>query len=133
MVELSPEERRVVSSILTRGTMDLLSKRCIPCEGGAKPFLRSEAEKYLKKTPGWRLLPAGLEIEREFKFEDFKEAMGFVNKVAELAESEGHHPDIHVFYNRVKLALSTHAIGGLSENDFIVAAKINRFFSRAIS
>ena len=113
--------------------MDLLNKKCIPCEGGAKPFTKKEAEEYLNATPGWRIDGDALKIDRGFEFKDFKEAMGFVNKVAELAESEGHHPDIHVFYNRVKLALSTHAIGGLSENDFIVAAKINRFFSRAIS
>jgi len=107
--------------------MDLLSKKCVACEGGTEPITKKQAAEYLKETPGWRILPDGLKIEREFNFKDFKTAMAFVNKVAALAESEGHHPDIHVFYNHVHLELSTHAIGGLSENDFILAAKVNRF------
>ena len=65
-------------------------------------------------------------IEKSYRFRDFKEAMRFVNRVAELAESEGHHPDIYVSWNRVRLSLTTHAIGGLSDNDFILAAKIDR-------
>ncbi len=104
---------------------DLLNKKCVPCEVGGIPLTREEAEKYLPQTSGWVIDEAGREISKEFEFKDFAEAMKFVNKVAEIAESEGHHPDIHVFYNKVKLNLSTHAIGGLSENDFILAAKIN--------
>ncbi len=106
--------------------MDLTQKKCVACEGGVEPFTKEQAAEYLKETPGWRILPDGLKIEREFKFKNFKESMAFVNKVADLAESEGHHPDIHILYNHVHLELSTHAIGGLSENDFILAAKINR-------
>ena len=89
----------------------------------------AEVKKYLAelKTP-WEVLD-GKKIKREFKFKDFKEAIGFVNKVAALAESEGHHPDIHIFYNRVVLELTTHAVGGLSENDFILAAKIDQLRS----
>lgn len=75
------------------------------------------------------MIDGGKKITKKFKFKNFKEAMAFINKVAELAESEGHHPDIFIFYNRVKFELSTHAIGGLSENDFILAAKINKFYS----
>jgi 4a-hydroxytetrahydrobiopterin dehydratase len=105
--------------------MDLAAKKCIPCEGGVLPFNKKEAEKYINEVPGWVLSEDGRKITREFKFKDFKEAMKFVNVVADLAESEGHHPDIYIFWNRVKLELSTHAIGGLSENDFILAAKIN--------
>ena len=106
--------------------MNLLSKKCVPCEGGTEPLTNNQATEYLKEAPGWIISTDNSRIEREFKFKDFKESMAFVNKVADLAESEGHHPDIHVFYNRVRLELSTHAIGGLSENDFILAAKINQ-------
>ena len=73
---------------------------------------------------GWTS-PDGKKIVREFMFKDFKEAMAFVNKVAAVAESENHHPDIYIFYNRVRLELSTHETGGLSENDFTLAKKIN--------
>ncbi len=104
---------------------NLINKKCVPCEGGVLPFKRAEAEEYLKETPGWKIVEEGKKIKLEFKFKDFKEAMAFVNRVVELAEAEGHHPDFHIFYNRVVLELWTHAIGGLSENDFIVAAKVN--------
>ncbi|HXF43965.1 MAG TPA: 4a-hydroxytetrahydrobiopterin dehydratase [Candidatus Paceibacterota bacterium] len=106
-------------------SLNLVGKTCVACEGSVPPLSREEAGRYLKETPGWRLLADGLGIEREFNFRDFGAALAFVNKVAALAENEGHHPDIHVFYNRVRLELSTHAIGGLSENDFILAAKVN--------
>ena len=95
------------------------------CEGGALPLNKEQAQSYLKMTLGWALNEEGKKISREFKFKDFVEAMEFVNSVAKIAEAEGHHPDIHVFYNRVMIELWTHAINGLSENDFIVAAKIN--------
>ena len=75
-------------------------------------------------VPSWKVLD-NKKLEREFKFKDFKGAMAFVNRVADIADSEGHHPDIYVFYNLVRFELSTHAIGGLSENDFILAAKID--------
>jgi len=84
-----------------------------------------QAEEYLAQAPGWELQKNADAIAREWKWKNFKEAVAFVNEVAALAESEGHHPDIHILYNRVVLKLWTHAIGGLSENDFILAAKIN--------
>ena len=105
--------------------MDLLKKKCVPCEGGVKPLSRAEAQEYMNQVSGWILNKEGQKISKEFKFKDFIGAINFVNNVAELAESEGHHPDIHIHYNKVLLELSTHAIGGLSENDFIVAAKID--------
>ncbi|MCP6720059.1 MAG: 4a-hydroxytetrahydrobiopterin dehydratase [Patescibacteria group bacterium] len=105
--------------------MDLLSKKCVACEGGVEPFTSSQAEEYLREVSGWKLNSDSKGIEREFKFKDFKESISFINRVAEVAESEGHHPDIHVSYNRVHIELSTHSIRGLSENDFILAAKIN--------
>src|SRR3989344_4985216 len=105
--------------------MSLLNKRCVPCEGGVKPFSSAQIKDYLQETPKWKVLD-GEKINREFKFKDFKEAMIFVNKVANLAETEGHHPDINISYSKVSLKLFTHAIGGLSENDFILAAKIDQ-------
>lgn len=105
---------------------DLVQKHCIPCESGEPP-VSTEREKELKKQiPAWMVLDDGThKLRRQFSFKDFKEAMGFVNKVAAVAESEGHHPDIYIFYNKVQIDLYTHAVGGLSENDFIVAAKID--------
>lgn len=112
-------------------TKDLLKKKCIACEGkGIKPFTREETENYLKQVIEWVLDKDAKKISKEYKFKDFIGAINFVERVADVAEMEGHHPDIHIHYNKVLLELSTHAIGGLSENDFIVAAKIdanNRF------
>ena len=104
----------------------LAAKHCVPCEGGTKPMGRSEAEAYLRSAAGWKLVEGEpLKIARSVKLKDFAEAMRFVNQVAAVAEAEGHHPDFCVSWNRVKLELFTHSIGGLSENDFIMAAKIN--------
>src|SRR3989344_8695472 len=103
--------------------MDLTSKKCVPCEGGTKPLAKDKIEEYLPALdPQWEVID-NLKLKRRFKFKDFKQAMEFVNKVADLAESEGHHPDIRINYNKVTLELTTHAIGGLSENDFVIAAK----------
>ena len=104
---------------------DLLKKKCVPCEGGALPLDKVQAEKYMHMVTGWELSEDGKNITKTFKFKDFIGAINFVNKISEIAESEGHHPDINVRYNKVKLILSTHAIGGLSDNDFILAAKID--------
>jgi 4a-hydroxytetrahydrobiopterin dehydratase len=104
---------------------ELLKKKCVPCEGGALPLDRAEAGKYMDMVPGWELAEDGKNITKTFKFQDFIGAINFVNKISEIAETEGHHPDINIRYSKVKLILSTHAIGGLSENDFILAAKID--------
>ena len=83
-------------------------------------------EEYIEKISGWELKRTGIhKITRSFEFKDFKEAMEFVNAVADVAEEEGHHPDIYIYYNKVELKLYTHAVQGLFKNDFIVAAKIN--------
>lgn len=103
--------------------MELHEKKCIPCESGGTPLTDIEAKTNLEKISGWKLNVN--KIEREFVFKDFKEAIKFVNKVSELAEEEGHHPDIKIHWNKVMLDLWTHSMNGLSENDFIVAAKIN--------
>ena len=106
--------------------MDLLQRKCVPCEGGVPPLSDTEEDALLDQVPKWKLLRQNPhKLTREFTHENFVKALEFVNKVGELAETEGHHPDIHIFYNRVKLELYTHAIGGLSENDFILAAKVN--------
>ncbi len=115
--------------------INLLKKKCVPCEGGAVPLSRADAQDYLDEVFGWTLIPDqnpkpeqarfGARISKEFKFKDFIGAINFVERVADVAEMENHHPDIHIHYNKVLLELWTHAIGGLSENDFIVAAKIN--------
>ena len=104
---------------------NLLKKKCVPCEGGVKAFTRKEAEIFFPQVSGWVLDKDAKKISKEFKFKDFIGAVNFVNSIAEIAEEEGHHPDIHIFYNKVLLELSTHSIGGLSENDFILAAKID--------
>lgn len=105
--------------------MDLTRKKCKPCEGGTKPMDRKEALKNLKFAEGWKLQRNAITTERKFK--DFKEAMGYINRVGMIAEGEGHHPDIYLYsWNRVRLTSTTHAIKGLSINDFILAAKINQ-------
>lgn len=89
-----------------------------------------EAEKYLPEVPDWKLSEDAKSVSRKLKFETFPEAIKFVNRVADLAEEESHHPDFLINYKRVTLTLTTHAIGGLSENDFILAAKINNLSSQ---
>lgn len=97
----------------------------MPCEGGATPLNKDEAEFFLNKVAGWALDAENKKISKTYKFQDFIGAINFVDRVAEVAEMENHHPDIHVSYNKVTLELWTHAILGLSENDFIVAAKVD--------
>lgn len=105
---------------------DLKDKKCVPCEGGVKPLTPDEYGAYLRTAiSGWHDVDEK-QIEKEYTCKDFKEALAFVNRVGALAESEGHHPDINLHgWNKVKLTLTTHAIGGLSENDFILASKID--------
>jgi 4a-hydroxytetrahydrobiopterin dehydratase len=103
----------------------LFQKRCLPCEGYEKPLEIGEILSYLKQIKGWDLVE-NKKIKKNFQFRNFKEAINFVNKVAKVAEKEKHHPDIYIFYKKVTIELSTHAISGLSENDFIMAAKIDK-------
>ncbi|MEK7479245.1 MAG: 4a-hydroxytetrahydrobiopterin dehydratase [Patescibacteria group bacterium] len=109
--------------------MNLTQKVCVACEGGVPPLQGQELHHYLEEVEDWTLgrTDEGMQmIKKKFEFKNFKEALAFVNKVGEIAEAEGHHPDIHlVSYKNVVIELYTHAIGGLSENDFIMAAKIN--------
>ena len=108
---------------------DLLDKKCIPCEGGAIPFDTSEIHKYQKKVDGWDIIKNEKKIhflEKNFKFKNFLESQNFITKVAKISESENHHPDILFGWGYAKISITTHAIEGLSENDFILAAKIDQ-------
>lgn len=105
--------------------MDLSNKKCIPCEVGGEPMDSKAIAIFSKDLANWKVIEEK-KISRNFKFKDFKESMRFVNKVADIAEGEGHHPDIHIYYNKVDIELMTHEVGGLTENDFIVATKIDR-------
>ena len=105
---------------------DLTDKKCVPCEGGVPPLEAAEVERLLTEVNNWEFVDKEPpRIKKEFKFKNFQGSMDFVNGVAEVAESEGHHPNISVNYNKVTLTLYTHAIDGLHENDFILAAKID--------
>ncbi|RUL87270.1 4a-hydroxytetrahydrobiopterin dehydratase [Tautonia sociabilis] len=105
----------------------LSQKKCAPCEGGVPPLSAQEARDLVAQVEGWVISDDGKRIRREWTAKHFKAAMEFLNRVAELAEEDGHHPDLHLSgYRHVTIELTTHAIGGLSENDFILAAKINR-------
>ena len=103
---------------------DLTRKSCKPCAPGTPPLSRDRAADLIQQTPGWALNEAASEISRTFKFKNYYETMAFVNALAWVAHREDHHPDIEVGYNRCHVRFSTHSIKGLSENDFICAAKI---------
>lgn len=103
---------------------DLSQKHCRACEGGVPPLSEDQARGYLSRTPGWAL--DGQAIARDFRFKDYYATIAFVNAVAWIAHREDHHPDLEVGYRRCRVRYTTHALGGLSENDFICAAKVNR-------
>ena len=104
--------------------MNLIQKKCVPCEAGMPTMEEAKVNELLKEIPTWKIKEGHLY--KKFKFKNFAEAMKFVNSVAGIAEHEGHHPDFCVHYNKVEIELFTHAIKGLSENDFILAAKIEK-------
>ncbi|MHB1001130.1 MAG: 4a-hydroxytetrahydrobiopterin dehydratase [Armatimonadota bacterium] len=103
--------------------MALADEKAVRVSADTPPVPQEEADRLMAQIPGWTLKEKS--IEREFKFDDFLKAMDFVNKVAQAAQAEDHHPDICISYNKVRLTFSTHKIGGLSMNDFILAARIN--------
>jgi 4a-hydroxytetrahydrobiopterin dehydratase len=110
----------------TPGQEELSKKRCIPCEGGVPPLSRDAAQALIQSLEGWSLSPDAKTITRTWTMKNFMAGIDFFNKVAAVAEDEGHHPDLHLEgYRRVTISLWTHAVGGLTENDFIMAAKIN--------
>lgn len=102
---------------------NLLSKQCVPCRGGIPPLKGKELQKLQQQLgPGWQIIEEH-HLEKEYRFPDFSQALGFTNKIGTLAEQEGHHPDIYLGWGRVKLQIWTHKIDGLTESDFILAAK----------
>tara|TARA_B100001564_G_C20644363_1_gene673713 strand:+ start:36 stop:380 length:345 start_codon:yes stop_codon:yes gene_type:complete len=108
---------------------DLINKKCMPCEGGVTPFDISEIHKYQKKVDGWDIVKSEKHIyflEKKFTFQNFLESQNFINEVGKISEQEGHHPDISFGWGYAKINITTHAIEGLSENDFILAAKIDK-------
>jgi 4a-hydroxytetrahydrobiopterin dehydratase len=111
---------------------DLLNKKCVPCEGGILPFDTSEIHKYQKKVDGWDILKDEKQIfflNKKFQFKNFLDSQNFINKVGQISENEGHHPDILFGWGYAEIKITTHAIEGLSENDFILAAKINQIIN----
>jgi 4a-hydroxytetrahydrobiopterin dehydratase len=107
--------------------VELTDKKCKPCEGGVAPLTREQAEALARRlSPQWVLSQEGPFLRREFKFQDFYRTMSFVNALAHIANIEDHHPDLEIGYNYCRVQYTTHAINGLSENDFICAAKIDR-------
>ncbi len=113
-------------------TEDLTKKKCVPCEGSAIPFDISEIHKYQKKVDGWDILKnekKKFHLHKRYVFKNFLESQSFINKVGEISEHEGHHPDILFGWGYAEITITTHAIEGLSENDFILAAKIDQLIS----
>ena len=111
---------------------DLLNKKCVPCEGGILPFDISEIHKYQKKVDGWNVKKSEKNLyflEKNFVFKNFINSQNFINKIGEISEEENHHPDITFGWGYAKIIITTHAIEGLSENDFILAAKIDTIFN----
>ena len=105
---------------------ELNEKHCVPCEGDTPPLPHDESQKLLDEVDGNWIMVEDKELEKTYVFKNFEEALAFVNKVGAIAEAEGHHPDINLHgYKKVTIRLSTHAIGGLSENDFILASKVD--------
>ena len=111
---------------------DLIKKKCVPCEGGVSPIKYDEIHKYQKKVDGWDVIQNDKKVfllEKKFEFKNFLESQKFVNEVGRVSEDEGHHPDIMFGWGYAKINITTHAIEGLSENDFILAAKIDKVTS----
>ena len=111
---------------------DLLNKKCVPCEGGVLPFDISQIHKYQKKVDGWNILTDDKKIfflNKKFQFKNFLDSQNFVNKVGQISENEGHHPDILFGWGYAEIKITTHAIEGLSENDFILAAKVDQLIN----
>jgi 4a-hydroxytetrahydrobiopterin dehydratase len=123
-------QNAIEDSIIWRKTVSeaacsLDKKKCVPCEGGLQPLTGEAARSMLAQVAGWELAADGKSIKRRFTFKNFKQALEFVNKIGQITEAEGHHPDITFGWGYAEITLWTHAINGLHENDFIVASKIN--------
>ena len=110
------------------GASNLAAKKCVPCKGGTPPLVGQALQKFSSQFPDWKVIDSH-HITKAFKFGDFKAALDFVNRVGAIAEEEFHHPDIMLAWGRAEITTYTHKINGLSENDFILAAKIDQAFS----
>ena len=109
----------------------LSSRKCSPCEGFETPLAKAQAQPLLHELDyGWELIEDAARLRKDFVFRTFRDAINFVNNIADLAEAEGHHPNITILYNKVRITCTTHVIKGLSENDFILASKIDQLASR---
>jgi 4a-hydroxytetrahydrobiopterin dehydratase len=107
--------------------VELAERHCVPCEGGVDPYAPDEAQAMMQRlSEGWLLVDDAHLLVKEFRFKNFADAMVFANKVADIAEVEQHHPDLAISWGNVSIELTTHAIAGLSENDFVLAAKIDK-------
>ena len=105
---------------------ELTQKHCVPCEGGIRPLPPDQIEQLLPSVPDWKIPPGGKHLRRQWKVTDFTTALDFFQRIGAIAEAENHHPDLHLEgYRSVTVEISTHAVGGLTENDFILAAKID--------
>jgi 4a-hydroxytetrahydrobiopterin dehydratase len=125
VIPLTPSTRTRTMEI--QATEQLLAKKCLPCEGGVAPYTLEESQQQLQELAGWELTGDNQRIRKEWTVTNFMAGMDFFNRVAGVAEDDAHHPDLHIEgYRNVAIELWTHAIGGLSENDFILAAKIDQ-------
>lgn len=114
----------------SKTSTDWSSRHCVPCEGGIDRIAAETAKQYLTELPNWSLDEEGKQISRKLNTGDFQTAVRHLNAIAELAEAEQHHPDLHLTgYRHLRIVLTTHAIGGLSENDFVMAARIDQVVS----
>jgi 4a-hydroxytetrahydrobiopterin dehydratase len=110
-----------------QSTAELVQKKCVPCEGGVPKYTLEQSQAQIKNLSGWRLTPDGQRIRKDWVVKNFMAGIDFFNRVAQVAEADGHHPDVHLeSYRKLWIEIWTHAIGGLSENDFILAAKIDQ-------
>lgn len=119
------EMRGIVMEKEREGSVGLASKKCEPCKGDVSPISREEAEGLLPQVPGWDMAEDATRIRRTFRFRNFAQAMEFAGKVGDLAEAEGHHPDLSVGWGYCTVSFQTHKIHGLHRNDFVMAAKVN--------
>jgi len=119
------KKKEAAPSISTKGGLALAAKKCIPCRGGVPPLTDKEIRKLLPQLSRWKVIE-GHHLMKEYKFPDFALALDFTLQVGELAEDEGHHPDIYLAWGKVGIQIWTHKIDGLTESDFILAAKIDR-------
>jgi 4a-hydroxytetrahydrobiopterin dehydratase len=117
--------KRKKESLMRPETEELVKKSCKPCEGGISPLTSDQIQGCMKLLFGWKVTDSGKKIQKEYLFKNFKEVIDFFDRTAKICEKENHHPDFHISYKKVVVEFWTHAINGLSDNDFILAAKFD--------